>query len=143
MDLSNLDTSKHAEAGVFMPLRSPADGTTIKDEDTGNACGIVLLGKDSKEFQAFANNVTNRRLREQGKSGKIKMTAEEIEEDAVELLVRCTKQLVHIKVDGKELEGTAGARTLYTRPGLRWVREQVDEFVGDREQFLGKSNDNS
>lgn len=63
------------------------------------------------------------------------MTAEEIEESALRQLSICTVSWKGVKLDGQELEcNPDNAYMLYSR--LPWLKEQVDEFVGDRANFL-------
>ena len=144
MDLGKLSTEKLADEGVFMPLRSPVDGTILHDEESGNPVGITLLGEDSQDFQAYQHKIVNRRLREQSGKGKTKLTAEELEAEAVELLIRVTRSFHYIVVDGVKYESNArDYRRLYTNRGLRWIREQVDTWVVERENYMGNLRDGS
>ena len=128
-DLSGFDLVDES-VGSFMELVNPANGEVIYDND--NPVGIYLNGRDSDAYRKAQREVTNRRLSKRG-GGSI--TAERIEAEATEVLVKCTVSWQHIVVDGKELECTpSNVKKIYDR--FPWIKEQVDTFIADRANFL-------
>ncbi len=141
-DLSSFDTTKLADDGAVMVLCDPIDGRELTDEESGEAVTLTLIGQDAKEYQREVHKATNKRLNKRVTKGRIKLSAEEIEGDSLELLIKCTKSWAHITVDGESLEfAQKNVRMLYER--FPWIREQVDEFTTDRSNFLGNSSTNS
>lgn len=139
MDLSSLDTTVAAEEGAELQLRNPVDDSVLRDEKTQDPVSITLVGTDAKEYMKITHAIQNRRLGKRlGKGGRAKLTAEELEADGLELLVASTKSWKHIVVDGQELPcNEKNVRMLYQR--FPWIKEQVDEFIADRSNFLGES----
>ena len=138
MDLSSLDTVSASAEGASLELRNPVSDAVLRDEKSGEPVTITLVGTDSRDYMKITHDIQNRRLGKRlGKGGRLKTTAEEIDADALELLVASTKSWQHIIVDGAELSfSAANARMLYTR--FPWIKEQVDEFIADRSNFLGE-----
>lgn len=129
IDLSAFETQ---EEGAWLDVLHPVTGAVLRDE-SGEAMRICLVGKDSKEFRKAQRAATQRRLRSRSKANRI--DAESVELDAIEMLVACTKDWTGIGDNGAPLEFTpANVRAVYTR--YVWLREQVDEFVDDRGNFI-------
>lgn len=128
MDLSNL---KLGDAGSQkMELVHPVEGTTLLDDDK-EPVTIELYGADSDVFRKTIRALGNKALSKNQK----KRTIEELEESTVKLLARVTVGWSGLKEDGEELEfSIANAERLYT--DYPWIKEQVDEFVQERSNFL-------
>ena len=133
MDLSKFDTSKTADDGVKMQLRDPKDESVVIE-----GMSITVAGLDSARYREAERKQTDFRLEQSRVAGRPgKMTTAGIEADRINLLVACTIAWEGFDLDGKPLECTPeNARKVYSNPGLRWIREQVDRFVGDRANFL-------
>lgn len=118
--------------GEWMTILHPATREPIESDD-GQQAGIRLVGQDSEEFRKASRKNTDRRLRSRQKGTKI--TAEELEQDAIDLLVACTKEWRGIYRNGTPLPySLENARMLYST--VPFIREQVDEFAGDRANFF-------
>ena len=127
MDLSSLEP---AADGATMPVRHPATGAVIE------GMSITFLGMDSEIAIRQQRAATNKRLR-QGVH-KMKWTAEELDEDGLQMLAALTVRWEEVELDGAELPcNRENAAKLYKR--FRWLREQADEFVGERANFLQQS----
>jgi len=148
VDLDDLDTGKASDAGAEIELLHP----TLK---TPTGIFVGVLGKHSEVFREHIRERTNERIKREAAANKRGKedetpTAEQVEEKAIELLVLCTTHwrsetrndkgevieskpiIVH---RGQELPFTvANAKMLYSR--LIWMREQVDEAIGDLENFI-------
>ncbi len=138
MDLGKFDTQRNATQGVNMELKHPGTGQVLKQDGTGVPITINLTGRDAADYQQLAHKVQNKKLDKAGRSGRLKVTAEEIEDDELALLVLSTKGWAGITIEGVAIEySPEAAKQLYLR--FPWIREQASEFVADRSNFLGNS----
>ena len=123
-DLSVFEESQNlAEQGQWMEVETPSgEGTDIH---------LKLAGADSSYHQKQVQNQQRKML----KKKKFNKTPEEIENDNIELLTACTLDWQNVLYKEETLECTKqNVRWLYkTFPS---IREQVDEFIGDRSNFL-------
>lgn len=131
IDLANIDLAKDCDAGFEFELTHPIT-------KQGLGMFITVLGKESDVFRGLVRKRTNDRLRKQqdrqrrNKSEEVP-TIEQIEAEAIDLLVTCTTGFRELVFNGPLTFTPENARKLYTeRP---WVRSQVDEAVGDLENF--------
>ena len=138
-DLSVLGTT---DDGVTMELRHPVDGSVLMN---GTApVSITLTGEDSAAYRRVEREQNNRRLKDLSRGRKRDLTDEELEASAIERLAACTVAWHGIVLDGDNLACTElNARRLYGESRLAWVREQVNEFVRDRRNFLLNSGTTS
>jgi hypothetical protein len=149
MDFARLDTSVSAAAGIVLHIRHPVTGAPLYDEQdvsdlhpNGTPSTITLLGIDSPEYIKMQQEITNRRLQQVAgggrKAGKMTVTAEQLEADAVEQYVAIAKEWSGIRLNGQPLPCTeATKRKLFGSTGWRWLREQIDECIVDRSNYLG------
>ena len=133
IDLSSLDTAAACEKGFELELVHP-----ITKEPLGSF--ITVVGKDSPTFEEFNRKRANESLRKnfqrqrRGKDADAP-TVEEIEREAISLLVACTKEFRNVIYKGAVLPfNEENARTLYAEQ--KWVRAQVDEAIGELENFM-------
>lgn len=130
-DLSEIDTVAGANAGFDVKIYHPG---TKEDLDIT----IKVLGKDSDEFQKISRAQSKKRMAKMTKGGGFRnsnVSLEEIERDGLELLAACTKSWTGVIVEGKPLDCTVpNAAMVYER--FPWIREQVDEAIGDRANFI-------
>lgn len=135
LNLDEVDTKKSAEAGARLDLLHPATNAP-----TGG--WLQLLGTDSDAYRAAQRTLQRRRLAQAAKSRKMKLTPEELEAEAIELLVAATVGVGSIRAGAEEIVFSEQAvRALYTK--YDWIREQADEFIGDRANFLTTSGSSS
>ena len=119
------EQQKQAEEGVWMEVEDP----------NGNPLGVhlKLAGTDSEAYQKQLRKQQDKML----KRGNFKISAEEAENNSLNLLVACTLAWEGVEYSGEELEcNKDNARWLYKTFGF--IRDQVDEFIGDRANFLGE-----
>jgi len=134
MDLRTFDTVGAAEEGGTVELRDP-EGNVFLD-DSGKPITITVKGADSKLYTRSHHEAVSRRLSKRLGRGGMKLRSDEWDKDAMEILVKCTTSWSGIMLDGKKLEFTeSNVRMVYT--DFPWLKEQVDEFVQDRGNFLG------
>lgn len=146
-DLANLDTSKTAETGVAVTLRHPVTHVPL-------GARIFVAGVDSDTYRSQLRKQQNRRMEQARRNrGQLSVSAEELENDALDLLVGCTKGWESdIEEHGEKKTVAAipfgaegllpctpeNVRKIYSHPGFAWLREQVDAEIGDRANFLAK-----
>lgn len=148
IDLSSLDTTAGSDKGAEIELKHPTNRKPV-------GIFISILGKDGQVFRDTVKERQNealakRALAERQGVEPERLTAEQMEAAATDLLVVCTTgwrtvtrdekgEIVSeeptITFEGKALEfNVANARLLYTR--LLWIRKQVDEAIGSLELFI-------
>jgi len=126
-DLASLDTNKASEEGVWVEIENPANG-----EFTG--IRIKVLGMDSKVYQDQTRKVQDRNLKK-GFRGMKNLKTETLDNNKIELICDCTTEWEAVEYNGEPLECNAeNKRWLYKT--FRWIFDQVDEFMGDRGNFL-------
>lgn len=131
MDLAALDTRKGAEQGFELQLAHPQSGALL-------AGRITLQGQDAAAWQDRQKELLQARVNRLQRNKKSVASVDELEADAVELLVAVTTGWSGLAVDGAPYPFTAeNARKLYT--GYPWIREQAYEAVNDRGNFLPRS----
>jgi hypothetical protein len=131
MDLSTLEPTPDS---VPVQLRHPTTNERLATA-SGAAITISIVGMDSEQFRTRHRAIINKRL-SAGK--KAKVTAEEIETESIDTIAACITGWQNVDLDGKALEfSRANAKTLLTR--LPWLREQLDEAIADRANFLKPS----
>ena len=129
IDLGQFETGSEGE---WLEVLHPTTGEIIRD-DEGTALRVKLLGKDSNEYRKAQRAATQRRL--QSRSKKSMIDAETLEREAVEVLIVCTQDWEGLAEGGEDLPCTPeNVRRVYSK--YLWLREQVDEFVEDRGNFM-------
>lgn len=130
MDLSAFSSA--SEDGATLHLKGP-DGALLHQDD-GSPITIKLAGNDSKRWRGCMDRVGDSRLKKVVPGRPSNYTMAEQRDDACTLLASVTLSWQGIIVDGTPMECTAeNAKKLYQR--FNWIREQVDEFVGERRNF--------
>lgn len=130
IDLAKLNTTKASEEGVWHDIENPS---------TGEATGIRIkvLGMDSKVYQDHTRKVQDRNLKK-GFRGMKNLKSETLDNNKIELICVCTVAWENVQYNGDVLEcNTENKKWLYKE--FRWIFDQVDEFIGDRGNFLGES----
>jgi hypothetical protein len=112
-----------------MPLYDGADEKG--NPDTSKPIVIQIFGPGSKEYREAGSIATNKQI----KRGKKGLTAQVINEDRIGILVACTFGFKNFNYGGGAFSPDT-VRALYTDPEMGWVREQVEEQMGDFGNFL-------
>lgn len=115
-----------------LQLRHPVTEDLLFDGE--KPVGIELYGTASKQYRNAITAMQNRQLRR----GKQKASAELLKEESISLLVACSARGINLEYDGKPLDNEDAFRSLYSDPRFSWVKEQVDEALGDVSRFLGQ-----
>jgi len=145
MGIASLQTAANANEGRWLHVEH-LDNRTPLYADEGDTktkpVRLLLLGKDSKAY-IESEQATRTRSVENIKK-RVKYSAPEDDALTVETLARCTAGWENIPqgwLDGTNDETPAefsqeNAKKLYSNPGVAWVKEQADEFIGTRANFL-------
>lgn len=117
-----------------MVIVHPVSRQPLRDAE-GKEAFIELYSGDSEVARKHGRVVTQRRINMRGRG---KLTAQELEAEHVELLAALTVGWYLVDLAGAAMNvefSSENARDLYGLPALSWVREQVDDFTGDRGNF--------
>jgi len=142
-DLSRIETRKHAESGVFFPIRHPATGEPILDE-AGNPLQIKISGADASRIKSA---VEQRQQKRQEAIAAAKPDAKPDfntwtvrEKDMIDDLVLLTEGWTdNIELDGFPLPfSKENAEILYTR--FPEIAEQMTRAATNRINFMPASS---
>lgn len=137
-DLASLDTVEACNAGADVEILNPKT-----NQPTGLT--IRVLGRDSDTFRGLVKERANARHRREEmatRRGKPlpPRTVEEIEEENIDLLAKCT---LGWKVNGSPLVSLHGEKLEFNEVNVKRVYreyptvvEQVNEAIGSLELFL-------
>lgn len=132
MDLASLEP----DDGTTVHLRHPVSREPLESE-TGASITIDVAGMDSDAFRVRQRAITNKRL---AGTARKPLTAEQLEEERIGTLVACVTGWSNIELDGEVLTfSRENVRRLLSRPKMSWVRDQLDEAIADRGNFLKAS----
>lgn len=142
MNLIALNTASAANEGRPMAVLHPDDRTPLTWGDKKDPLTITLLGKDSDAFIRDEQAARNKAVALATKGVKFSAAAQD--RQVAETLAHCTTGWSGVPqgwIDGSEDESPAefsfeNAVALYLNPGVRWLRDQVDEFIAERRHFL-------
>ena len=137
-DLASIDTVAACNGGFEVELKHPVTQAPL---------GIFwkVVGSESDAFKEHIKENINARIRQEasakkrGKELPVR-TIEEIESDGIDLLLVCSlgwrsTDSATIPFEGQQLEfNIPNARKVLTR--LPWVKAQIDEAIGDLENFM-------
>ena len=91
---------------------------------------------DSKTYQDFSRKIQDKNLKK-GFRGMKHLKAETMDSNKIDLISTCTVDWKNVQYEGEDLPCDAkNKRWLYRK--FRWIFDQVDEFIGDRGNFLGE-----
>ena len=129
MDLNELNDRLCNSGAATMTVTHPVTGDALTHD--GQEVTISVYGKDSdvarKAMKAAAQKAMNKRVQRADLDSAI--------HSAASLLAACTAGWSGVTEGGQPVEfSTANACELYTK--YHWLREQVDEFIGDRANFF-------
>lgn len=133
LDLAALDTTKGAEQGFELQLRHPVSGAPLP-------LWITIVGTDSDVYQEALRAQQRKRMALLKRGRRHQLTPEDLEEDSLDLLAAASRSWrSEMKLDGQDFPpfSPAAVKQLYKR--FKWSREQVDQAMGDRADFLPRS----
>jgi len=123
MDLSKVQIDNSADINITLP-----DGTETD-------IVITVASQDSEQYRKKTLESRNKRMKDLQRGKKSQLTAEQLDEGGVDLLVACTIGWQNVEKDGKPLEfNDENVRSLYA--DFPWIKDQVDEAIADRANFM-------
>jgi hypothetical protein len=132
--LDDLDTVAASSKAAKMELRHPVTKAPLGQF-------IWVYGKDSEQVSEYTRELVNANIRKQAameRRGETPDpgTVEEGEKRSINILVAATADFEGVNYDGQEPYpfSAQNARKLYSE--RKWVREQVDAFMGNLENFM-------
>jgi hypothetical protein len=129
MRLDQIKFEQTATLHVRMPNGAPAYNAD------GSPTTIELLSGDDERLRAYDRQAQNRRLKN---ISKLRLSAEELEEEAILKLANATAGWNSFENEDGPIPCTIeNAAKLYREH--HFLFEQVDQFVGDRTNFLQTS----
>jgi hypothetical protein len=139
--LLDLNFSDEADRGKVMQVLHPVSRVPLIGPDE-LPVSISLLGTDSDVYNAEVNKNRDSNIEELRRRAKYSSAADD--NKGARLLAKCTMGWHNIPmawVDGSQDETPAefsydNALKLYKNRGVRWLREQVDEWMADRSNFM-------
>lgn len=117
-----------------MPVRHPTTGAALTTSD-GRPMTIRLTGQDSPQYRQAMAQLQALISKRRGN----RLSPGDMEEHVLRTLTACTLGWV-LELDAEDGDlafSQDAALDLYRK--LRWLREQADEWVNDRSNFLGES----
>lgn len=128
-DLTNIfDLETSADKGAFLHLEHPVTGEKLYTDD-GKAIGMDAVGVDSSQYRRKMSSMANQKMGKRQKNP----TLEKAEQEGSELLAACVVKCHNMVFGGEEYTPKNIEQCLLK---YRAVREQLDEFVGDRRNFF-------
>jgi len=121
-----------------LQLRHPVSGEPLFADGEGKQkpVTITLYGTSSKQYRNAVTAMQNRQLKRTAK--KEKVSAEVMREEGIELLVACVAGAQNLGIGGSAVKDESGFRTVFSDPKLSWIKDQVDEALGDTSNFLAQ-----
>lgn len=131
LELSSVDTATRGESGYPLRLLHPGTGKPTK-------AVITVRGHDSPTYHAKKLEMTRANVERARNKDNPERTPEEVEQDAIEILVASTIGWTGLKLDGADYPySEANARALYKK--YHWIYEQVDRAIHNRANFSSGS----
>lgn len=133
MDLNEL---KVEDEGKRFDLRHPATGEVLTYGDENEKTMHLIIGSsDSEPYRKSQRKVVDRRLKQQQKFRQARMTAAQLEEEAMISMAEVTYG-GKVFLKGQEVNITPGKVAIDLYKEYSWIKEQASDFLEDRGNFL-------
>ena len=130
MDLKDLTPKSDV---VVVEIKHPATGEVLKNDDK-SPMTITMFAPHSKEYKKVLHEQTNKRLKQMQSKKSQDITAEDLEEAALEALAKTTKEW-NITYGGEQPKLTiAKAKEIYDE--VFWIKSQLEGAVADSLDFM-------
>ncbi len=131
----SLEVEKPGRMVVVHPITRQPLRCVVEGEDKGKEAYIDLYSGDSEQARRHQRAIARRRMAMRGRG---KIMPEEVEAEAVQFLCAMTAGWYLLDLEGQPLGidfSVEDARELYGLPETAWLRDQADEYIGDRANF--------
>lgn len=96
---------------------------------------VLIAGRDSATFQSAQRDRLTKRMERAKLTGEASPTMDELRDEDLELLTRCTLGFEEMVLDGEELSADPDTvRSVLRR--FPWIYEQIDTEVANRGNFI-------
>lgn len=130
MDLKDLTPKSDV---VVVEIKHPSTGDVLKNDDK-SPMTITMFAPHSKEYKKVLHEQTNKRLKQMQSKKSQDITAEDLEEAALEALAKTTKEW-NITFGGEQPKLTvAKAKEIYDE--VFWIKSQLEEAVANSLDFM-------
>jgi hypothetical protein len=130
MDLLDLTPTNDT---VDIILKHPNTDEDLKNDDKTPMI-ITMYAPHSKQYKAAMHEQTNKQLKKSKGGKKIDVTAEELEDSSLDVLVKATKEW-NITYKGK-VPPLTKAKEVYQE--VFWIKNQIEEALSDFLDFTKK-----
>jgi hypothetical protein len=130
MDLLDLTPTNDT---VDIILKHPNTDEDLKNNDK-TPMVITMYAPHSKQYKAAMHEQTNKQLKKSKGGKKIDVTAEELEDSSLDVLVKATKEW-NITYKGK-VPPLTKAKEVYQE--VFWIKNQIEEALSDFLDFTKK-----
>ena len=118
---------------IVVEIKHPINKEPLMNDD-GTPMTIVIYAQHSKVYKKVQRELINKRLKEAQESGSKEIDYEQLEEAALELMVKSTKSW-NITYEGKKPKLTeAKARQIYDE--VFWIKAQIEEAAATSLDFM-------
>ena len=122
-----------------MEIMDPVKGTPMADKD-GKVAYVDLISTESPEAESWRRGVFDRNQLAMKKRRNVAgQTFDENKAQGVELLVTLTVGWYLVDKAGKPIDAPFSketARQLYNNPKMSWLKQQVDDALGNDANFI-------
>lgn len=116
-----------------LQLKHPVtDEPLFADKEETKPVAINIYGTSSKQYRNAIRQMQNRQL----KRGKKTVSAEQMQEEGVALLVACSDKAINFQYKGQDVDSPEVFTELYSDAQFSWVKDAVDAALGDLSNFL-------
>lgn len=135
LDLSDLSIAD----STTIQLNHPVTGEKLFADKEGNKpVNVTLASSASKAYRTAFNAMHNRAIQRK-RAGKKELTADEQREESAKLLTACFISAENLRYNGAPVTDQSDFRALIDDEKLSWLRTQVDEGLGNIENFISQS----
>lgn len=121
-----------------LPIKN-ADGSPLRDQETGVAVTATVFGPGTKIWQvAHATRRRKALKRSREANGKLEAVLDNEEEDVVEFLCAITKRFNNLEFEGVHGDRET-VRAVYSDPLLGFIRDHMEVDTKNWENFMKAS----
>ena len=131
MDLTQLNTQDRSEEGAVLNLIHPTTHQPLLGYQD-QPMTIMLKGVESKAFKEMQYRQSDKAF----KGGKLKMSSAQLAESSLQALGKLTVSWTGFSLNNEPLPCTEANAVMVYRD-YPVIRNQVDEFINDIENYLG------
>jgi len=143
LDFAKINLTADSDKGAWCHIKHPVTKEPLYlngdngQPDHTKPVRIKMAGRDSEIWKEAEKQFVQRQLDKAQAGNSAKVTVESVQHNALSVLALATLEWENIPYDGHMLRLDAekhNARALYA--AQTWIKEQVDEFAGNRANFM-------